>query len=125
MISILMVEDQESLHALYRNLLERLNYSVVLARTGREGIAAAVRQPPDMVILDLMLPDMPGVEVARELQALGVLDGKPLIITTGLGQKDVQAIAQSLNPTSVLFKPFSINEMVAAIRNASKIAGLN
>ena len=39
MISILMVEDQESLHALYRNLLERLNYSVVLARTGREGIA--------------------------------------------------------------------------------------
>ena len=119
MTRILVIEDEDSLHPLYRVLLDRLKYDVAVARTGAEGIAAAVKSPPDVVVLDLMLPDKPGLEVARELQALGLLNGTPLIITTGLGQQDAKAIGQSLMATSVLVKPFGMNEMIGAIRNAA------
>jgi DNA-binding response OmpR family regulator len=122
MTNILIIEDEEPLRQLYRVILGQFNYGVVLAKTGAEGIEAAVREVPDMIILDLLLPNMSGLEVAKKLQSLGILPGTPLIITTGLGQGDAQAIAQSLNAGAVLIKPFNIDELVAAIRNALEVA---
>lgn len=122
MTNILIIEDEEPLRQLYRVILGQFNYGVVLAKTGPEGVEAAVRESPDMIILDLLLPNMSGLEVAKKLQSLGILPSTPLIITTGLGQGDAQAIAQSLNADSVLIKPFNIDELVAAIRNALEVA---
>lgn len=118
MANILVIEDQEHLQQLYLVTLGQFNYGVILAGRGDEGVETAVRESPDLIILDLLLPDMSGLEVARKLESVGVLPDTPLIITTGLDQGDAQAIAQSLNAASVLVKPFSIDRMVASIRTA-------
>jgi len=121
MTKILIIEDEEPLRQLYRAILGQFNYGVILAKTGAEGIEAAVQESPDLIILDLLLPNMPGLEVAKRLQSLGILPRVPLIITTGLGQGDAQDIAHSLNADSILIKPFNIDELVAAIRDALQV----
>jgi len=81
---ILIIEDHAVLARLYQTVLERTCYRVALAANGETGIEAARREHPDLVILDLLLPGMPGTEVARLLCEDGILPNTPLIITSGL-----------------------------------------
>jgi DNA-binding response OmpR family regulator len=80
-------------------------------------VDAAQKSAPDLVILDLMLPGMPGVEVALKLKQLGVLPAAPLIITTAVSDGDASAIAQSLGAAAVLGKPFDISSLITTVRN--------
>lgn len=116
--NILIVEDQEALGALYKSVLRQFNHNVVVAGDGPAGLDAARKTAPDLVILDLMLPGMPGVEVAMKLKQLGVLPAAPLIITTAVSDSDAAAIAQSLGAIAVLSKPFDISSLMTTVRNA-------
>ncbi len=118
MAHILIIEDQEPLGVLYKSVLRKYNHETTLTTTGEAGIEAALRDKPDLVILDLLLPGIPGVEVARRLQESGILPGVPLIITTALDELDAQAIADSLNATAVLNKPFNIDSILSTVDGA-------
>ncbi len=118
MAHILIIEDQEPLGVLYKSVLRKYNHETTLTTTGEAGIEAALRDKPDLVILDLLLPGIPGIEVARRLQESGILPGVPLIITTALDQLDAQAIADSLNATAVLSKPFNIDSILSTVNGA-------
>ena len=112
MANILVIEDQEILGQLYKSVLRQFNHTAVVAHTGEAGIEAALKQKPDLVILDLLLPGMPGVKVAEKLRESGILPDVPLIITTALGEMDAKAVAESLNAAAVLNKPFNISTIL-------------
>ena len=115
MAHILIIEDQEPLRVLYQSVLRKYNHETTFTTTGEAGIEAALRDKPDLVILDLLLPGIPGIEVARRLQESGILPDVPLIITTAL---DAQSIADSLNATAVLSKPFNIESILSTVNGA-------
>ncbi len=118
MAHILIIEDQEPLGVLYRSVLRKFNHETTFATTGEAGIEAALREQPDLIILDLLLPGIPCIEVARRLQESGILPGVPLIITTALDELDAQSIADSLNATAVLNKPFNIDSILRTVNGA-------
>ena len=122
MANILIIEDQEPLCNLYRSVLRKFNHETIVATTGEEGIEAALRERPDLVILDLLLPGIPGVEVAQRLREEGILPGVPLVITTALDEIDAQSIADSLDAAAVLTKPFRVDSIIAAVRAALEVA---
>ena len=123
MAHILIIEDQEPLGVLYKSVLRKYNHETTITTTGEAGIEAALRDRPDLVILDLLLPGLPGIEVARRLQESGILPGVPLIITTALDKLDAQTIADSLNATAVLNKPFNIDSILSTVNGALATAG--
>ena len=65
---ILVIEDDDDARMMYGIMLRSWGYEVSEATTGREGIQAAERQPPDLILLDIMMPDMDGYEVCRQLR---------------------------------------------------------
>ena len=124
MAKILIIEDQEPLRNLYRSVLRQLNHETVFVTTGEAGIETALREHPDLIILDLLLPGMTGAEVAQRLRELGVLPNVPLIITTALSEVDAHSIAQSLNAAAVLNKPFSLDSIFHSINSALNAVSL-
>ena len=115
---ILIIEDNAALARLYQTVLERTGYRVALAAAGEAGIEAARREHPDLVILDLLLPGMPGTQVARLLYQEGIFPNSRLIITSGLDAEETDRIGESLNASAVLVKPFGLSTMQTAIREA-------
>ena len=85
---ILIVDDEPDLVATVDYNLRREGYATRTAATGREALAAAAQAPlPDLVVLDLMLPDMPGTEVCRRLRAADVTRGLPILMLTAKGDE--------------------------------------
>lgn len=80
---ILLVEDDALLRDAFRILLEAEGYRVVAAGTGTEALETLENDVPALVILDLGLPDMPGLEVAKRMRARGLPDGAPILALTG------------------------------------------
>lgn len=118
MANILIIEDQEPLRNLYRSVLRQFNHETVFVTTGEAGIETALRERPDLIILDLLLPGMTGVEVAHRLRELGILPDIPLIITTALSEIDAHSVANSLNAAAVLNKPFSVSSILHTVTSA-------
>ncbi len=125
MANILIIEDDSSLGDLYRSALRYndAHHKITLACNGEDGISEALRECPDLVILDLMLPRMTGVEVAHKLEDLGILPSTPLIIATALRDEEAQDIAELCNATALLIKPFKISLMRDAIQSALPHSG--
>ncbi|MSQ07645.1 MAG: response regulator [Dehalococcoidia bacterium] len=99
-------------------MLRQFNHNVVVAADGQAGVDAARKNSPDLVILDLMLPGIPGVEVALKLKQMGILPGAPLIITSAVSDADAAEIGRSLGATAVLNKPFDITSLINTVRDA-------
>ena len=118
MANILIIEDQEQLCNLYSSVLTRFDHQIALATSGDVGIEMAIRDRPDLIILDLLLPGVPGIEVASRLREAGVFPDTPLIITTALDEADAFAIAKTLGATAVLNKPFTINSILDSVNLA-------
>ncbi len=120
MANILIIEDDSFMEDLYRSALRYndAHHKITLACNGEDGISEALRECPDLVILDLMLPGMSGVEVAHKLEDIGILPSTPLIITTALSDEEAQAFANLRHATALLIKPFKISLMRDAIQSA-------
>ena len=117
---VLIIEDEEPLCQMYSAALCQADprLEVVLSYNGEEGIEAALRERPHLVILDLALPAISGIEVAQKLREEGILPEVPLIIVSGMGQ-EAQVIAQSLGATAFLAKPFELGALVSAVEVSS------
>ena len=120
MANILVIEDQAALRRLFQSVLERIGHDVVVAASGEDGVDAAALTPPDLVIMDIMLPGMSGAQVKEALTESGVLPGAPLIITTALPGPQARSIAESLSADGILTKPFDINFMLDLVMSLLK-----
>ncbi len=114
MPKILVVEDDENLaRGLEINLVKE-GYSVLRARRGETAIPLAVREEPDLITLDVMLPGMTGLEVCTELRRRGVTT--PIIMLTARSEELDKLLGFEIGVDDYVTKPFSVRELVARIR---------
>src|SRR4051812_6061122 len=110
---ILFVEDEPSISDPFSKALTRAGFEPVLARTGREALALADRMQPDLVLLDLNLPDGDGRDVCRELRRRS---DTPIIMLTARGTETDRIVGLELGADDYVVKPFSSPEVIARIR---------
>jgi two-component system phosphate regulon response regulator OmpR len=110
---VLLIEDDPRLAAMVAEYLGEAGYRVVPARTGAEGLAAQARQPCDAVILDLMLPDMDGLDVCRRMRAH---DETPILMLTARGDATDRVVGLEMGADDYLPKPFEPRELLARLR---------
>jgi two-component system response regulator RegX3 len=110
---VLLIEDEESIAAPLVGALEREGFDVAHAPTGREGLDAAGDDNIDLVLLDLMLPDMDGRDVCRQLRQSSSV---PVIMLTAKGLETDRVVGLELGADDYVVKPFSVAELAARIR---------
>lgn len=116
---ILVIEDEPQIARLARDYLEKNGYRVLVAADGPTGLAAARRESPDLVLLDLLLPGMDGREVCRRLRAESAV---PILMLTALAEDSDQIVGLELGADDYLTKPFSPAVLVARVRAALRRA---
>jgi DNA-binding response OmpR family regulator len=114
MRNVLVIEDQQDIAHLVRLHLQDLPCNVELAFDGHEGLAAAHKQHFDLVVLDLMLPGMDGLEVCRRLRERPVYT--PIMMLTAKAAELDRVLGLELGADDYLTKPFSIRELVARVK---------
>lgn len=110
---VLVIDDEEQIRRVLRSVLAARHYDVDLAATGEEGLQHAVDRPPDLVVLDLALPGMSGIEVCAELR--GWYEG-PILVLSVRDSDDDKIAALDLGADDYLTKPFSTGELLARVR---------
>ena len=86
--TILLIEDQAGFRKVYSDVLESNNYRVITAEDGEKGLQLAQAEKPDLILLDLILPKMPGMEVLQKVRADDAIKSIPIVILSVLGDKD-------------------------------------
>jgi two-component system KDP operon response regulator KdpE len=119
MSKVLVIEDEAPLRRALRIFLEAHDYEVVLAASGREGLDAAGHEHPDVVILDLGLPDMDGVSVAAALRGWSAV---PIVVLSARDAEPVKVAALDAGADDYVTKPFAMNEFLARLRAALRRA---
>jgi CheY-like chemotaxis protein len=107
MTKILVIDDEQGIRNLLDTLLRRKGYDVVLAESGRQGLELFRRERPDVIVLDLKMPEMDGLTVLRQIQNLD--PGKPVIILTGAGTAEAERQVRALGVTEYVEKEFSLH----------------
>ncbi|HEV7761246.1 MAG TPA: response regulator transcription factor [Acidimicrobiales bacterium] len=110
---ILVVDDDATVSEVVARYLERDGFAVETVADGRVALDRALAEPPDLVVLDLMLPGMDGLEICRRLRALAPV---PIIILTARGQESDRIVGLELGADDYVAKPFSTKELVARVR---------
>jgi DNA-binding response OmpR family regulator len=110
---VLVVDDDPTVSEVVARYLERDGYAVETVADGRTALDRALAEPPDLVVLDLMLPGLDGLEVCRRLRALAPV---PIVILTARGQESDRIVGLDLGADDYVAKPFSTKELVARVR---------
>jgi DNA-binding response OmpR family regulator len=113
MKTILVVDDEPKIVKLVRDYLERAGFSVRVAADGKSALSQARLEKPDLIILDLGLPQMDGLDVTRELRKVSNV---PVIMLTGRSEESDKLIGLELGADDYMTKPFSPKELVARVR---------
>src|SRR5207237_5513548 len=111
--TVLLVEDERKLRDLVRSYLERAGFTVLSTGSGAEALTLAASGSPDLVVLDLGLPDIPGETVARELRATG---GVPVLMLTAKSSEEDRIRGLELGADDYVTKPFSPRELVLRVQ---------
>ena len=113
---ILVIEDNEDNRRIVRDLLTSAGYEVIEAVTGQEGVTAAETQGPELILMDIQLPDFDGYEATRRIKANSTLSSIPIIAVTSyaLSGDDVKAFEAGCD--AYVTKPYSPRELLAKIR---------
>ena len=112
-IRVLVIDDEESIRRALNSILSLRNYDVSLSSSGEDGINAAIETNPEIVILDLSLPDMDGLDVCRELRTWMT---SPILILSVRGNEGDKVTALDLGADDYLTKPFQAGELLARMR---------
>jgi two-component system KDP operon response regulator KdpE len=112
---ILVIDDEQQIQRALKTILGQQNYQIVLATAGEEGLALAAATLPDVIILDLGLPDMNGVEVCRQLRSWTDI---PVIVLSAHDSEQDKVAALDAGADDYLTKPFGVDELLARIRVA-------
>jgi DNA-binding response OmpR family regulator len=111
--TVLLVDDERKLRELVRSYLERAGLTVLSTESGAEAITLATSASPDLVVLDLRLPDVPGETVARELRAAGPT---PILMLTAKSAEEDRIRGLELGADDYVTKPFSPRELVLRVQ---------
>jgi DNA-binding response OmpR family regulator len=120
---ILLVDDEQPIQTLLSFPLERDGYEVVVASDGREALARFEELPPDLVVLDLMLPKMDGLEVCKRLRAKG--ETVPIIMLTAKSEEIDKVLGLELGADDYITKPFSVREFRSRVKAALRRSGMS
>jgi two-component system, OmpR family, KDP operon response regulator KdpE len=111
--TLLIIEDEAQIRRAVRNALQDVAERVIEAETGAEGVDLAASAQPDLVILDLGLPDMPGVEVCREIRAWATM---PIVVLSARHAEAEKVLLLNAGADDYVTKPFSTLEFAARVR---------
>ena len=114
--TILVVDDERDILELVRLHLTQAGFRVQTAGDGRQALEAARRTPPDLIILDLMLPLMAGTEVARELRTNDKTRSIPILMLTARGEEVDRVVGFELGADDYVVKPFSPRELILRVQ---------
>jgi two-component system cell cycle response regulator DivK len=113
---ILVIEDNEDNRRIIRDLLTSLGYQLIEAADGMEGVAMAQSHRPDLILMDIQLPEMDGYEATRQIRAVPELKTVPIIAVTSYALSGDEAKARDAGCDGYVAKPFSPRELLARIR---------
>ena len=114
MPKILVVEDEASILKGLKDNLEGEGYSVLTASKGKDGMEKAIKEDIDMVLLDVMLPDMSGFDICKEVKLKKI--ALPIIMLTARSKEADKILGLALGADDYITKPFSVNELLARIK---------
>jgi DNA-binding response OmpR family regulator len=113
--TVLIVEDEEAVRELEKFILEQQGYDVMEARDGLEGLAKAEFKKPDLILLDLMMPDVSGGRMFDEMRDHPATSGIPIVVVTG--KPDAHDIFDDeIGSDNVIMKPFEANTLLSRIK---------
>jgi phosphate regulon transcriptional regulator PhoB len=113
---ILVIEDDKDIVELVRYNLEKDGFQVVASADGATGLAQIRKSPPDLLILDLMLPKLSGLEICKEIRKDVSLNRLPVLILTAKGEEADRVVGLELGADDYVTKPFSPRELVARVK---------
>jgi two-component system KDP operon response regulator KdpE len=112
-VKVLVVDDEHQILRALRTNLRGAGYEVMTAATGEEALASAAADPPEAVILDLVLPDMHGTDVCRELRTW---TAAPILVLSAVGDEQEKVAALDAGADDYVTKPFGMDELLARLR---------
>lgn len=115
MKTVLVIEDEKGIRNFIHNALTTNGYRTILAENGKNGRASFLSQCPDLVLLDLGLPDMDGIDLLKDLRQWS---GTPILIVSARDKEAEKVIALDLGADDYITKPFGISELMARVRTA-------
>jgi len=115
MAAILVIDDEEIIRVLLRSALEAAGYEVTEAANGREGLDLYRKRPTDLVITDILMPELNGLDMLMELTR-EFLDAKVIAISGAGGERNVLDVAKLLGARQTFQKPFSMPQLLSAVR---------
>lgn len=118
MAKVLVIDDDQGIRHLLDTLLSRKGYDVVLADGGRKGLELICRERPDVVVLDLKMPEMDGVTVLQQIRRLN--SDQPVIILTGAATPEREQQVCALGVTEFVEKEFSLHRLGDALKRLLK-----
>jgi DNA-binding response OmpR family regulator len=113
--TILIVEDEEAVRELEKFILEQYGYDVMEARDGLEGLAKAEFRRPDLILLDLMMPDVSGGRMFDEMKRHPTTSGIPIVVVTGKPDAH-EMFDDEIGPDNVIMKPFEADTLLGRIK---------
>jgi two-component system, cell cycle response regulator DivK len=120
---ILVIEDNEDNRRIIRDLLTSLGYELIEAVDGAQGVAMAQSHRPDLILMDIQLPEMDGYEATRQIRCVPELAQVPIIAVTSYALSGDEAKARDAGCDGYVAKPFSPRELLAKIREFLPDAG--
>ena len=114
--TVLVIEDYADTRQLISSILRKDGYQVIEAEDGIEGLLKASAGYPDLVIMDLALPEMDGVETARRIRQTPKLSRTPIFVVSAWLTREVEADVRAAGCTEVFAKPFEIDELMDRVR---------
>lgn len=117
---ILIVEDEVMLSELMKVQLEYVGYDVITAEDGKEGSFKAMSERPDLILADIMLPELDGFEMIKIIHSNSDLKDVPIIVVTALGREEDIKKAKDLGVNDYIVKPYSVDELLKKIKEALK-----
>lgn len=115
MKTVLIIEDQPDMRKNISTILSMEDYAVLAAENGRDGLALAQDEKPDLILCDVMMPEMDGHDVLRALREDRTVAGTPFIFLTAKGEKRDQRTGMNLGADDYLTKPVSATDLLAAV----------
>ncbi len=113
---ILVVDDEPNIVLSLEFLMRKAGFEVEVARNGQEALAAIARQPPDVLLLDVMMPEMDGFEVCERLRADPRGRATKVVMLTARGRDSERQRGLALGADAYVTKPFSTRELVARVK---------
>ena len=114
--TILVIEDYADTRELIASMLRQKGYEVMEAEDGIEGLLKASGNYPDLIIMDLALPEMDGVETARRIHQMPKLSRTPIFVVSALLTQEVEAEVRAAGCTEVFSKPFEVDTLIDRVR---------